>query len=260
LPARALSAAVLAAALVVGAPAARAAQFECPEDTGRPQEMNRKAQALFEQALRREPADPGSALELLLCAQRFADKPAVALRIGIVAERLGRTELAVRSFERYLALAGSAAPDRVEMQQHITRLREKLASTSPAPEPEPQPEPELEPRPAPDTGPKPPIAGWALAASGGVLMVVGGVLLWSAKQRSDDVHEIEPGTTLWNSEQARAEYEQAKREQTLGILGLALGAAAATVGMVLVISSERELSASASASSHGVRGSVRLRF
>jgi hypothetical protein len=256
----ALSTVALAAALLLVAATAQAAPFECPEDSGRPREMERKGQLLFEQALRREPADPSGALELLLCAQRFADKPAVALRIGIVAERLGKTALAVRSFERYLALAGNAAPDRAEMQAHISGLREKLAPAQPVPDPEPAPDPKTEPQPQPDTGAPPPIAGWALAGGGGVLMVLGGVLLWTAKQRSGDVHDIEPGTTFWNSGEARAEQDQAKREQTLGILGLALGAATATIGVVLVISADRELSASAAATREGVRGHLRLSF
>jgi hypothetical protein len=232
----------------------------CPEDTGSAREMERKGKALFEEALRREPADPRRALELLLCVQRFADRPAVALRIGILAERLGKYELAIRSFERYLALAGDAAPDRAEMTAHIAQLREKLAAPPP-PEPPPDPKPEPEPKPEPPPGDaKPPIAGWALAAGGGGLILLGGVLLFSAKQRSDDVHEIEPGSTFWNSEEARSEFDQAKREQTLGIVSLAVGAAAATVGVVLIVSADRDLSAGASASSDGVRGNVRLRF
>jgi hypothetical protein len=257
---RALSTALFAAVLWLTSSVANAAPFECPEDSGRPREMERKAQDLFEQALRREPADPGGALELLLCAQRFADRPAVALRIGIVAERLGKTPLAVQSFERYLALAGNAAPDRAEMQQHIDRLRQKLAPSGSGSEPEPPVEPEPEPQPQPDAGARPPVAGWALVAGGGALVVLGSVLLFSAKQRSDDVHEIEPGTTFWNSEDARTQYDQAKREQTLGVLGLALGAATATVGVVLIVSAKRELSAGASATGDGIRGSVRLNF
>jgi hypothetical protein len=244
-------------ALAVTSPVAA---VECPEDTGKPKQMEQKGQALFEEALRREPADPARALELLLCVQRFADKPAVALRIGIVAERLGKTALAVASFERYLALAGADAPDRAEMQAHIERLREKLPKQTPEPRAEPQPDPIPEPV-IPGAEPrKRPIAGWALTAGGGVLVILGGVLLWTAKQRSDDVHDIEPGKTFWNSEEARSEHEQAKREQALGILSLALGAAAATVGVVLVATADSELSAGASASRDGVRGSLRLSF
>ena len=213
----------------------------------------KKAQELFEEALRREPADPKRALDLLSCAEELVDKPAIALRMGIIAERLGQYELAVKSFERYLALAGDTAPDRVEMRGHIARLEEKLAKPPPVEEPVPV-------APIPDQPKKTPIAGWALAGGGGVLMVLGGVLLWTAKQRSDDVHAIEPGTTLWNSEEARAEFDQAKREQTLGILSLALGAAASTVGVVLIVSAESDVSATAVATPDGARGSVRLRF
>jgi hypothetical protein len=223
--------------------------------------MEAKGKALFEEALRREPADPRGALELLLCVQRFADRPAVALRIGIVAERLGKYELAIRSFERYLALAGNAAPDRAEMTEHIAGLRAKLAAPKPLPQPKPEPRPEPQPEPSPPVSDAPPpIAGWALAAGGGGLIVLGGILLFTAKQRSDDVHDIEPGTAFWNSEEARAEFDQAKREQTLGVVSLAVGAAAATVGVVLIVSAEHDVTAGASASSDAVRGNVRLRF
>jgi hypothetical protein len=232
----------------------------CPEDTGRRGEMERKGQRLFDEALRREPADPRAALELLLCVQRFADKPAVALRIGTIAERLGKLDLAVRSFERYLALAGAAAPDREEMSAHIRQLRDKLGRSQPPPA-EPPPQREPEPSPPPEHAErKPPIFGWGLAAGGGLLMVVGGVLLYSAKQRSDDVQAIEPGTTLWNSEAARSEFEQAKREQTLGIVSLALGAAAATAGAVLVVSAEHQVSAGASVSRDSATARLRVRF
>jgi hypothetical protein len=221
--------------------------------------MERQGQRLFEEALRREPSDPRGALELLLCVQRFADKPAVALRIGTIAERLGKYELAARSFERYLALAGSAAPDREQMTEHIRNLREKIAGSRSA-TPAPPPPAPLPAQPAEPAGSRPPIAGWALAAGGGVLMALGGFLLWTAKQRSDDVHEIESGTTFWNSEQARSEFEQAEREQTLGILSLTLGAAAATVGVVLIVSADREVSAGASAGKGHGGATVRVRF
>jgi len=209
---------------------ARAASPECPKDTGNTKEMEQKGRALFEEALRREASDPRSALEILSCVQRFADKPAVSLRMGIIAERLGNKKLAVSSFERYLALAGSTAPDRVEMQQHIEQLRAELGMTPP---PETKPDEPVEPPPPPEVPRekrRDATPGWIITGAGVALIAVGGVLLISAKNRNDDVHSIEPGTTYWNSGEARDQIDTAKREQLFGIIGVAAGAVTAAVG------------------------------
>lgn len=246
-------------ALVFATSPALAANPECPKDTGNAAEMEQKGRALFEEALKREAADPRAALEILSCVQRFADKPAVSLRIGIIAERLGNRRLAVTSFERYLALAGDAAPDRVEMQQHIDQLRSQLGEAQPPPTPPPS-EPERPPPEAPREEAKSQTPGWIVAGAGAAIMAVGAALLVSAKNRNDDVHAIEPGTTYWNSASARDELETAKREQLFGIIGLAAGAATTALGVWWIVDSSSGASARASAGPGTARVDFRVAF
>ncbi|MBI3205307.1 MAG: hypothetical protein IT377_34650 [Polyangiaceae bacterium] len=245
-------------ALLLSAGVARAEATPCPVDTGNPREMEAKGRAMFEEALRREPADPRGALEILSCAQRIADKPAVSLRVGLIAERLGNKRLAAESYERYLALAGDAAPDRVELTRHIQKLRAELAKKPVEPSPDPDPEP-------PPTPPKPepaasPTLGWVTLAVGGALMIGGGYFLWSAKSRNDHVHELEPGSTYWNSPEAQGEMDAAKREQTLGVVGLAAGAVVTGLGAWLVLDQKRGVSATATVGPRSSAAAVRVRF
>ncbi|MFO0571414.1 MAG: hypothetical protein U0263_37640 [Polyangiaceae bacterium] len=232
----------------------------CPTHTGDPAEMEQKGRALFDEALRREPADPRAALEILTCVQRIADKPAVSLRVGTIAERLSMKRLAVESFERYLALAGSAAPDRADMQRHIDELRAELArapatSRDKGPEPTPQ-APAVEPEPAHATL----WPAYVTLAAGGVLVIAGGAFLWSAKSRNDDVHDLEPGKSYWNSADAKGEMDTARREQTIGIVGLGVGFATIGVGTWLFWDQKSRATVAASVTPHAGQASLRLRF
>lgn len=253
-----ITALALASALLTVAPAVRADRVECPADTGNAKEMENKGRALFEEALRREASDPRTALEILSCVQRFADKPAVSLRLGIIAERLGNKKLAVTAFERYLALAGDAAPDRKEMQEHIDQLRRQVGVKEPPP-PRPEPKPEPAPRPADEVA-RSATPGWILTGAGAAVMAVGGVLLLSAKKRNDDVHAIEPGTTYWNSARAKDELDTAKREQLLGTVGVVLGVATAAVGVWWVVDSSSGPAAQAQVGPDSARVNLRFRF
>jgi hypothetical protein len=253
----------LGGALLVSANAAPAQSVTCPTDTGHPSEMEKKGRELFDEALRREPADPRGALEILTCVQRFADKPAVSLRVGIIAERLGNQRLAADSFERYLALAGDAAPDKKEMKAHIAQLRKEIArlASKRAPEPETEPEPEPDPVPSePRADTRSTTPGWIVIGAGGAAMLVGGVLLLSAKNKSDEVHAIEPRTTRWNSADAKDKLDSARREQTFGVIGLAAGAAAVTAGVWLVLDAKGHVSATASVGRGHAGGSLAIRF
>jgi hypothetical protein len=258
---------LIALGLLAVAIPARAGSTTCPADTGDPVAAERKGRELFEEALRREAADPRGALEILTCVQRLADKPAVSLRVGIIAERLGNTKLAADSFERYLALAGDAAPDRREMREHIDHLRAEIAKAKkPAPAPPPAPPPETGPAPpTPEQPPsepatRSPLPGWVVVGTGGVLMVVGGLFLIDAKKKNDDVHAIEPGTTYWNSAEAKDRLDQASREQTIGYVALGIGAAAASVGVWLVLDANRHVAATARVTPDSARATVRVAF
>lgn len=245
-------------ALVLFALPARAEVPPCPTDTGNPREMEKKGRALFEEALRREAGDPRGALEILTCVQRIADKPAVSLRVGMIAERVGNKKLAAESFERYLALAGDAAPDRAELTEHIARLRKELSKEAPPPRPDTEPAPPPTP-PAPVERPSPTL-GYITLVAGGALMIGGGYFLYSAKSRNDDVHALEPGSTYWNSAEAKDEFDAAKREQTLGVIGLAAGAIATGVGLYLVLDRQSGVTAGARLGPRASTAELRFHF
>ncbi|MBK7585290.1 MAG: hypothetical protein IPI67_34515 [Myxococcales bacterium] len=231
----------------------------CPSHTGNPDEMEEKGRALFEEALRREPADPRAALEILSCVQRIADKPAVSLRVGLISERLGNKRAAAESFERYLALAGDTAPDREAMLAHIATLRAEVSAARPTPREAPPEEPPPARPPKRDTQSSP-TAGYVTLAAGGVLMIVGGVLLVSAKNRNDTVHDLKAGETHWNSAEAKGEIDSAKREQTLGFIGLAAGALASGIGVYLVLDKQSGVSASARVGPRSTAATLNVRF
>lgn len=250
---------MLGAALCLLASRMGAQPASCPTDTGNAAQMEKKGRELFDQALRREPADPRAALEILTCVQRFADKPAVSLRVGIIAERLGNKRLAAEAFARYLALAGDSAPDKREMTLHIEQLRREAKLPVPKPDAEPAPEPEPT-KPEPRADKRSATLGWVVTGAGGVLMLLGGALIYSAKQRSDEVHGIEPGTTRWNSADAKDKLDSARREQALGGVGLAAGAVTTAIGVWLVLDAKQSAVGSGSVGRHGAQGSLVLRF
>ncbi len=135
-------------------------------------------------------------------------RPAVALRIGIIADRLGRYRQAIDAFRNYLKRLQNAAPDQAEIEARISKLLTLEAKKA-----EQQ---------AAAADPRPRTLGVVLAAAGGVVFIAGGGLLIAAKVHNDQVHDIEPGTTSWDSEEARNLFEQAELEQSLG-LGLLIG-------------------------------------
>ena len=189
------------------ATSANAASFSCPVDVPTADKEPR-ARALFEEALRLEPGNPDAALLRLGCAEELVQRPAVALRIGIIADRLGRYRQAIDAFRNYLKRLQNAAPDQAEIEARISKLLTLEAKKA-----EQQ---------AAAADPRPRTLGVVLAAAGGVVFIAGGGLLIAAKVHNDQVHDIEPGTTSWDSEEARNLFEQAELEQSLG-LGLLIG-------------------------------------
>ncbi|MCE7894414.1 MAG: hypothetical protein DYH12_32730 [Sorangiineae bacterium PRO1] len=102
--------------------------------------------------------------------------------------------------------------------------------------------------------------GYVTIAVGGALALGGGLLLLSAKSRNDDVHAIEPGTTYWNSPEAKGELDAAKREQTLGIVGIAAGALATGIGLWLVLDRKSGVAATAQVGPRSSSAALRVRF
>ncbi|HZO15938.1 MAG TPA: hypothetical protein VFB62_21845 [Polyangiaceae bacterium] len=199
--------------------ASRAHGFDCPAPSHDPERDEEVARKMFNDALALEPSDPNAALERLRCAERHADKPAVALRIGTISERLGLYADAVAAFESYLELAGDSAPDRDRLKARIASLRKKMRE-----------------REAEEGGDQRLfVTGWIVSGVGIGVGVAGGVLLAIANEQSDEVRGIEPGTVAWDSEEARGTFEAAERNQALGIAGLVVGGALIVGGVLLSV-------------------------
>jgi hypothetical protein len=216
-------------------PAHAEGEARCPTPKSA-KERDRVSVELFDRAIAKEAADPDAALELLRCADTLADRPAIALRRGLIAERIGKNDEAITSLERYLALAGDYAPDKAEMQRHIARLKSALASPE---DPAPEPAPDRPPSPEPDRSrpsSRKTTAGIVTLGVSGALLVTGGVLLYSAKKKSDAVHDVDPSSrTPWQSADGEERLDAAKSQQTWGFIALGVGVLGAAAGAYLVV-------------------------
>jgi len=231
---------VLAALLCAGvfSEGVARADFVCPTHGAR----EKHARAVFEDAVQLEASDPEGALARYQCAGRLADRPAIQLRIGVVAERLGKDDVAIAAFEHYLELAGSTAPDAESMRQHVRELREKRAKSAPPPTPPPTASSTAPPPPPPPPTREEPMEepptmtylGWGLVGVGAVSAAVGTGFLLDAKSKSDSVQALPEGTS-WSSDEARGRYDSASTSETLGIVFLALAPALVTAGVVILL-------------------------
>ncbi len=211
----------------------------------------KRARVLFEEAVQYEASDPDRALALYQCAASLADRAVIELRIGVVAERLQRDDVAVAAFERYLTMAGSAAPDADTMNRHVAELKasrakraaqERSAAAGP-----PQGAPTTTP-PEEERAKTPIYLGWGFVAGAGALAAIGAGLLVDASAKNQAVHALPPGTP-WASDQARGTYDAATRSQTIGIICFAVVPALLAVGVVLLVRGSRGSSPASSASS-----------
>jgi hypothetical protein len=105
----------------------RAFAADCPPVPKDARAAEALSRAEFDRALELEPSDPREALAHFRCAQRAGDRPAIALQIGTVSERLGDEPGAITSFKHYLELAGADAPDADKMRAHIAELEKRIA-------------------------------------------------------------------------------------------------------------------------------------
>jgi len=233
----------------------------CPEATGDPTHDRAEAKKLFERALMMEPSDPAQALEHLRCADQLAPRAAIALRMGTIEERLGNLGAAADAFERYLELAGEHAPDKEPMAERIRGLRAQVEAQEHQPEQQAMPDGD-----EPGSSRTQAVAGWVLGGAGLAFGILGAALLGAAKGHSDSVHEIEPGTTAWTSDEASGTFEQAETEQAVGIVGLAVGGSLLAIGALFIFTAEdadesaTAVSLSVGADGHGATGSLRVTF
>lgn len=206
----------------------------CPPADGAPA---KRARLLFEEAVQYEASEPDRALALYQCAASLADRAVIELRIGVVAERLQRDDIAIAAFERYLAMAGSAAPDVDTMHQHVAELkasRARRAAQARSAEVGPPPPPQSTTPPDAERSRTPVYLGWGLVAGAGALAAVGAALLVDASAKNDQVHGL-PAGTPWASDQARGTYDAATRSQTIGIVCFAVAPALLITGVVLLV-------------------------
>ena len=128
-------------ALTLAAPVAAEAPCERASEVDASQHESR-ARVLFEEAIGIEASKPEEALHLLRCADLLAERPAIKLRIGTLAERLEQTSDALAAYREYLELAGEAAPDREDLLRRIDKLEERIATKQQARAAQDAPKPE----------------------------------------------------------------------------------------------------------------------
>lgn len=220
--------------LAVLATANPALGFDCPAPKHDGSDEANAKQA-FESAVQLESSDPDAALERLDCAELLFPRPVIALRIGSLAEKRKNWSRAADAYERYLRMSGDSAPDRVQMEERIRVLRERAARYS-SQDPNATPQIRAPGRRA-DPGTRgSTLPGWVLVGSGAALAVVGGLFLLSAKNKSDEVHDVSPDSnTAWKSSDGEDRLDAAKRDQLIGLIGLGLGAVAGGAGAYLLL-------------------------
>jgi hypothetical protein len=249
-------AASVGAALAATLPAYAAEPDGCSAPTGNREADVAKARQLFDQALGLEPAQPEAALRVLFCAERLTANAAVALRIGTIAERLGRYGAAAAAFERYLERAGERAPDAAQIRARIRSLRDRARGDLEEPVPT---EPPASTEPAPE-GSASWVGGWVLVSSGLGFGIVGAALLGAAGADASAVHHTDPGTVAWDSDEARGRFEKAELEQALGVVGVVVGATAATLGIVLLATADESVEVTGALGPGVPGGSIRVAF
>lgn len=196
------------------------ADVACPAPADE-QSNQQRARELFDQATSREAADPETARSMYTCAQSLVDRPAIALRLGSLSERLGDLETAIRSFEHYLALSGSDAPDAIEMRRHIELLRAKL--TTPPAKPA-EPSVTLKPIDAPQKSFMPPVPAMVLGGVG--ILALGSFTFFGlqAQRGFDDLKgSCAPGCST--GEIAPVKRDAFVANISIGVAGLSLLAA-----------------------------------
>lgn len=190
------------------------------------------------------------ALEQLGKARASAAGPeldvTIALYEGMLQLELGRDEQAETAFKSALALEPNASlPTRVspKVQQLFDRLKTEMSKPPPALEPKKE---ELKPAPAVTAEPLvpppapvvqqrrssgPPGWWWAPAAGGAAVAVVGTIMLFQAKGRSDQLS----GRSMADFDLATAERyrSEGKTFQALGFAGLGLGLACIALSAVV---------------------------
>lgn len=181
-----------------------------------------------------------SALEYFERSYALSRRPELLYNVGVTAERLRRDTRALEAFRRFLVELPNT-PQRGAVEARIAILERAVAAqpqneprarTEAAPEPEPEPvalapaEPAAggQPEPAADLG-----GPIALAASGGVLVIAGAILVGVA---AGDVAAVEnaPRGITWA--EVEGAYGRSEALSIAGGVGLGVGVALAAGGLI----------------------------
>ena len=161
----------------------------------------------------------------------LSEAPLLLYNIGASAERIGRTEEAVRAYRGYLE-AFPEADDRAEVQRRVAALERLLedgdggASEEPDERPDP---PELDTRPPPEDAPSR-TRMLALAVGGAALVAGAGALLGVSIADANAVRDPAPDTR-WSDVENR--YDRIPILQGVAIGAGVIGAALIVLGVVL---------------------------
>lgn len=165
------------------------------------------------------------ALDHFQRAYELSARPGLLFNIGHTAERLRRDELALESFERYLA-EDPDAEKRDQVERRIELLRQAIADREAAGD-DTAGQPPASPPPAPE-GEGAPVGPIVTVAVGGAAVAGGIVLLALASSSAAEVEDAPDGTPWTDVE---GDYDSAGALGIAGGITLGLGAAAVAAGL-----------------------------
>ncbi|MCB9593497.1 MAG: hypothetical protein H6719_12255 [Sandaracinaceae bacterium] len=175
----------------------------------------------------------GEALAHFQRSYELSGRPELLNNIGSAAERDRQDELAVESYERFLAEVPDT-PIRPRVERRIEALRRLLAEAREAPEASTGPAETQGPAagsPADDGGAGP--APWIVVGIGAAVAVVGGVLLGIGLADRSAVETPGAGA-IWTDE-TQASYERGPALLTSGAILLPVGVVAVAAGVVWAV-------------------------
>lgn len=230
---------ILAGALILGLAPSAQAQSETPSS------HDQEARSLYNAG--RIAFNEGrfqNALDYFQRAYELSGRPGLLHNIGTTADRLRMDDLALQSFQQYLAEVPDAQ-NRSSVEARIVVLEQAVDANQHAVEPEPEVQPVYVPTPEEaaaaaaaaeqvdvvpvDEGFSPsPALTWSLIGGGAGLATVGVVMLGIGQRNRGYIEDAPPGEDWADYE----EYENADALTAGGITMLILGASTAAVGVV----------------------------
>lgn len=204
------------------------------------------------------------ALEHFQAAYDRSRRPELLYNVALAADRLGRIELALETYEKYLDSVPNS-PFETQATERVAALRTQMQSeppdldvpdttvpiidTSPpardpapvAPDPQPAPpEPDPEPR-QPEPDPEPTrslrVPGFVMIGGGAAALIGGLALIGSGIAARTEVEETR--SLLW-TDSLQSDYDAATRRTATGIVLGAVGVAAAAAGLLMLVLGPRD--------------------